>query len=119
MFNRADEIFFELLLNPILYGATLGIIFSAVYSLADKSRTYSVKFKKSIIDTFAYSTPVVLLGFISGYLTGISRSPAVGNVIPAILTLVGGFNIYVFGKELKHRAIIGYSVIVFSLLFFY
>jgi hypothetical protein len=66
----------------------------------------------------AFGVPVGLLAFSSGFLTGLSRAPAVGSVMPAALALVGGLNIYAFGTETKYKVVIGYCVIVFVCLLF-
>jgi hypothetical protein len=45
-------------------------------------------------------------------LIGISRSPAVGTVVPAVLTLIGGLSIYIFGTESRFKVVVGFSVCV-------
>jgi hypothetical protein len=39
--------------------------------------------------------------------------------VPAVLTLVGGLHIYLFGVEAKNRIVVGYCVFLFSLFLFY
>jgi hypothetical protein len=68
---------------------------------------------------FFFGVPISLLAFVTGYLTGMSRTGAVGNVLPAVLAFIGGMNIYVFGTENKHKMIIGYCVSLFIVILFY
>lgn len=59
----------------------------------------------------AFST----LGLVAGYLTGFSRSPAVGAVLPAVLSLVAGLAVFLMGKDAASRAIVSLSVLIFSI----
>lgn len=54
------------------------------------------------------------LGMATGYLTGLSRESAVGDVIPATLSLIGGLSIYMIGKNKESRIPVSLSVLVFS-----
>ena len=56
-----------------------------------------------------------MLGLVTGYLTGFSRSPAVGAVLPAVLSLVGGMAIFMMGKDAANRMIVSLSVLIFSI----
>lgn len=56
-----------------------------------------------------------LLGMVTGLLAGFSRTPAMGAVLPAILSLVGGLAIYLVGAEKADQALIGTCVIALSL----
>jgi len=42
-----------------------------------------------------------LLGIVTGQITGLSRSSAVGDVLPAILAFLGGMTLYVVGSKGK------------------
>lgn len=55
------------------------------------------------------------LGLVTGYLTGFSRSPAVGAVLPAVLSLVAGLAVFLLGKDVGSRAIVSLSVLIFSI----
>jgi uncharacterized membrane protein (UPF0136 family) len=57
--------------------------------------------------------PCALIGFVVGYLTGNSRVAAIGAVVPAILTLIGGLGAYVFGRDSQNRNAIGYIICIF------
>jgi hypothetical protein len=49
----------------------------------------------------------------------LSRAGAVGNVLAAVLTLIGGLNIYVFGTDNKHKALVAYCASLFAFMLFY
>lgn len=55
-----------------------------------------------------------MLGLVAGYLTGFSRQAAVGAVLPAVLSLMGGLAVYLLGKDKSIRAIVAISVLAFS-----
>lgn len=68
---------------------------------------------------FLSGLPVALAGYSTGFLTGLSRAPAVGNLLPAVLALIGGLSVYVFGAESKSRLLVGYCVCLLVLNVFY
>jgi hypothetical protein len=119
MFGAVDKLVIGLLIKPLLVGLLGGILLALAYSLQAGEGTIFERFRRNILPGIGYSLPTVIVAFIAGYLTGISRAPAVGNVIPAVLALIGGLNIYLFGVEARNRALVGYSVFLFSLVFFY
>jgi len=55
-----------------------------------------------------------MLGLVAGYLTGFSRSPAVGAVLPAVLSLVAGLSVFLMEKDAASRVIVSLSVLIFS-----
>ena len=55
----------------------------------------SGRFVETLIVLLAFS----VLGIVAGNLTGLSRDPAVGTVVPAILTLVGSVLAYLLGTK--------------------
>ena len=55
-----------------------------------------------------------MLGLGAGYLTGFSRSPVVGAVLPAVLSLVAGLAVFLMGKDAASRVIVSLSVLIFS-----
>ena len=67
----------------------------------------------------AFSIPIALAAYVAGYLSTMSRTTAVGNLLPAVLALIGGLNVYVFGSETKNRVLVGYCTTVFVLMIFY
>jgi hypothetical protein len=69
----------------------------------------------SLAPVFALS----LLGMVTGLLTGLSRDPAVGAVLPAILGLIGGMTIYLIGTkgaQLQSVAMMGVIGLALNLL---
>jgi CDP-diglyceride synthetase len=69
-----------------------------------------------------FSIPLGLLAAVAGYLTGISRSPVVGTVVPAVLTFMGALSVYataVTANQGMNKIAIGYSVFLFAFLFFH
>jgi hypothetical protein len=64
--------------------------------------------------------PIALIGYATGFLTGISRnSAAVGSLLPAVLALIAGVSVYVFGTENKYRFVVGYCVCLLIVSLFY
>ena len=57
-----------------------------------------------------------MLGIVTGYLTGFSREPAVGAVLPAVLSLMGGLLVFMVGKDASNRKILCSSMFLFSLM---
>jgi hypothetical protein len=61
------------------------------------------------------SLPLGISGIIVGYLTGLSRTPAVSAVIPAVLSLIGAIGILAIGSEKLNIWRVGFAVSIFSL----
>jgi hypothetical protein len=72
-----------------------------------------------LIKLLAFTFPIALTAYVAGYLSTMSRTTAVGAVLPAALTLIGGLNIYIFGSDTKYRVLVSYCVCVFVLMLFY
>lgn len=119
MIGQAEILFIGLIVKPLLVGAIAGIALAACYSLQAAEVPYREKLRRNLLPAIGYSIPISFVAYIAGYLTGISRSPAVGNVVPAVLAMIGGLNIYFFGIEAKNRNLVGYCVFAFALMFFY
>jgi hypothetical protein len=62
---------------------------------------------------FSFTLPVTVIAFFAGNLTGLSRSPAIGSVLPAVLALLAGLMVYVFGSENRFKIVVGYSSFMF------
>lgn len=56
-----------------------------------------------------------LLGAVTGILTGLSRDPAVGSVLPAILSLVGALTLYILGLKKGDALLVSVCVISLTL----
>jgi hypothetical protein len=65
------------------------------------------------------SIPIVLIAYIAGYLTGISGSSAVGNLVPATLAFIGGLNVYLFGVQTNYKALSMFAIFLFAIILFY
>ena len=78
----SEEQFFVLLIKPFLIGALAGLVFAAIDSRRNKGKQF--KFTDVVV-----AIPIVLIAYIAGYLTGISGSSAIGNLVPAVLAFIG------------------------------
>lgn len=105
--------------RPLILGAILAFVVAAFFSFINRSISYKEKLLRNFSALFAISMPIALLGYVAGYLTGLSRSPTVGTIVPAVLTLIGGFGVYLFDTEPKKRILIGYTIFLFALVLFY
>src|SRR5688572_7139553 len=83
-----------------IFAATGALIVAGGAAIATESakRTWS-EFGRVFVFYLLYGLPVWLLAYLSGFLSGISRVAVLGTVMPAILALIGGVNIYVFGSD--------------------
>ena len=55
-----------------------------------------------------------MLGIVTGYLTGLSREPAVGAVLPAVLSLFGGLAAALIGRDNASRMVVSIAVLAFA-----
>lgn len=95
----------------------LGLVIAAAFSVFANYTT-----KVNIVSIFkyyaAFGLPISIVAYIAGILTGLSRAPALGNVLPAILALIAGLNVYVFGTDNRYKVVVGYSVIILSFMLY-
>jgi hypothetical protein len=110
---------FNIICEAVVLGLCMGAGFASLFSLFDSAQPYCQKWLANIWPALGYSVTVVTLGYCIGYLTASARSPDVGNLIPPIMTLIGGLSIYGFGIETKNKVIIGYCVFTFALVLLY
>jgi hypothetical protein len=75
--------------------------------------------KKLVPFLMAHSIPISVVGYIAGMMTAFSRSAAVGNVLPAVLAMIAGLNIYIFGSDSKNKVLVAYCVSLFAVMLFY
>ncbi|HZP20939.1 MAG TPA: hypothetical protein VFB16_12120 [Bauldia sp.] len=61
---------------------------------------------------------VAFVGIAVGYLGGLSRSSVVGDLVPAILTLIGGISVYLFGLKRRESPLVSFSALAFLVAFF-
>jgi hypothetical protein len=111
--------FAEVVVLALVAGTALGVSFAVLFSCQQKQTPYIRKLTLNIIPAVAFSISIVLVALVAGFLTGSSRAPAIGSVMPAILALFGGLNVYFFGVESKNRVLVGYGVFIFTLAFFF
>jgi hypothetical protein len=105
----------EFIVIPIVAGFIISGIFAIVVRLISKEPG----FLKTWFYYAGFGSIVGLISFGTGILTGLSRAPASGNVLPAVLALIAGLNIYVFGTDSKYKIVVGYCIFVlmFMLIF--
>lgn len=61
---------------------------------------------------------VALLGVTAGFTGGMSRDGAVGTIIPAALTLIGGLAVYLFGADTTKGSAVSLTAGSFALALF-
>jgi hypothetical protein len=109
----ASEIhFLELLIKPFLIGAFAGWIFAFLSSRLNKGE--NARFTDILV-----VIPVVLIAYIAGYLTGISGSSAIGNLVPAALAFIGGVNAYILSTKSAFKSLTIFSIFLFAIILFY
>lgn len=59
-----------------------------------------------------------ILGLVTGIITGHSREPTVGMVLPSVLSIFGGFAIYIIGKDASIRKLVSMCVFVLAFSLF-
>ncbi len=117
-FGDAEIITLNATIRPLVLGVVFGLLLALAKSLPGR-RAFGKRFSSCVLPALGYAIPVALLAYIAGYLTGISRSAAVGSTVPAVLALIGGLNIYFFGTKSRQKAVVAYSIFVFAFVFFY
>lgn len=63
---------------------------------------------------YVVGIPFAIVGMITGYMTGISREPAVAAVVPSALTLVGGLIAYMIAVNSRQKLAATVIVLNFS-----
>lgn len=106
---------------PILREFATSIAIAAFFSLMFSIRRITIgRVTRLAIswDVFvpaaSIAIPLAAVAFVTGYLTGLSRQPAVTATIPAILTLVGGIFVYITASHPAARASMGIAIVVFA-----
>jgi len=118
MLGTAEWNFIFLLAKPLLIGAFAGIVFAAASVASGKNRRLG-RFVHDVPAAVMICIPIVLIAYIAGYLTGITGSSAVGNLVPAVLAFIGGFNVYLFGAKVNDKSIPIYAIFLFAMILFY
>lgn len=98
-----------------IFAALIAIIiikFSNSHINPDHDPAIAKEVKQLFIVVFA----MALLGITTGQMTGQSREPAVGAVLPAVLGLIGGISVYLVGsKDSQHQFAVSLAIIAFTI----
>lgn len=99
---------------PLGFSALITLLYKLI-GMSHSSNLTKLSYGELISVFWGTST----LGTASGLLIGLSRNPAVGAVMPAVLSILSGFVAYMFGKDSVDRALIALSVgcLTMSLMF--
>lgn len=91
------------------------LVFLVAFTLSAPRSATLAKIGGNFATLVLYGTPAVLCGFVAGYVSGMSRTGVVGNLIPAVLAGLGGLMVYVFGSDTRYKTIVGYCITLFVL----
>jgi len=116
-FNPAYFTIFELF-NPLILVLAVSAAVSFL-NLIFSGKVFGPEFKETFFYLFLGGVPVSLVGYAIGFLTGISRSPILSTVLPAMLAALGGLSVYAFGTESKHKFMVSYCVSLVVVNLFY
>jgi hypothetical protein len=53
----------------------------------------------STLDTYGAILALSFVGIVAGYMTGLSRTPAIGAILPAILSVIGGMVLFIVTRQ--------------------
>ena len=109
----------KVIFSSVILSTLFSLVFSLLFSFIGGISGLCGRFSVNFLACFSYGTPVILVGYVSGFLGGLSRAGVMGNLLPALLSLLGAILVYVFGSDVKHARIISYCVCVFVLSTFY
>jgi drug/metabolite transporter (DMT)-like permease len=69
--------------------------------------------RKELVEAGFVLVGIGFVGGAVGELSGLSRTGVVGTVVPAILTAIAGFNVYIFGQQKAESPVVNAAVFVF------
>ena len=111
---------FYLVINSILFSAIIALVATLIFTLVDGLfANFLSRFARIWKYITSVSVPIGVVAFASGYLTSVSRASAVGTVLPAVLALFAGLNVYIFGSDSKYKVVIGYCACLFTIMLLY
>jgi|RhiMethySRZTD1v2_1073278.scaffolds.fasta_scaffold254003_2 hypothetical protein len=90
------------------------VIFSIVWALECRKLSDIIA-NASVRYTCFLSVPFSVVGASTGFVTGLSQTPVVGNVLPAILTLLAAASTYLYSKGQKEALVALAAMISLSL----
>lgn len=99
---KAIELLCTMTLAAIVIGGVLGTLVAARMLNADQGKSRS-EYGRKAIAAVLYSSAFAFLGVVAGVLTGNSRSGAVGDLVPAVLTLFGALSVALLGTNTLYR----------------
>src|SRR4051794_7458392 len=72
------------------------------------------RFAKAFLEIFFVAAPFGVVGMTCGFLTGVSRSPAVTALVPGALTLFGGLVAYLMSRGAAQAVLAAVAAVTFS-----
>jgi hypothetical protein len=96
----------QLILFPLALAATLSIFQACAVWLRNRLRYEDQEIIPVLLLSFSVMMSFGILGIVLGYLSGLSREPVVGAVLPALLTLVAAVSVYVVGQSIESRTVV-------------
>jgi hypothetical protein len=92
----------------------IGVIVIVLYATVQ----LSFGWRNFVLKTWAFVQPFGFAALAVGWLAGDSRVPVLGTVLPAVLTFLGGFFVFVFGQDLQAKAFVLVAVPLVSFMLF-
>lgn len=110
----------QLILISVVISMAAAMIYGAAYTWWNRGEESGrIRFLKNTKILLGYGLPVSFVAFGSGYMAGMSRTGVIGNLVPAIVSLLGASLIYVFGSDAKYRNIVAYCIVLFAFCVLY
>ncbi|RYE07768.1 MAG: hypothetical protein EOP22_16355 [Hyphomicrobiales bacterium] len=98
----------------------LGVVVALFYGVAriNDRRRPAVTYRRAVLDALPYVLAVTLIGGLCGQLGGGSREGVVGNLLPAVLGIFGGFTAYYLGAKRDRSGKVAVNTLAFLIGFF-
>ena len=114
--SAAEVAYGLLLLAVINFVLVMGLVTLVVLASKKvlKSSLSSDSARATQVAILVSCLPISALAIVAGFATGISRESAVGAVLPAVLTFLGGLSIYFTTQDIRKALAVGLAVVVFS-----
>lgn len=100
------------------YVFVFSLLLALIVCLMLKLQGTTTALRTLYFQTFFISFTFGILAIVTGFLTATSRETAIANVIPAVLTLIGGLALYIVDKGQEKFLVTGISVLSFSMMLF-
>jgi len=105
---------FILLLISIASFVVSCILAGIWVAIVNRSTKIYSQHRRAIVIALTTGPGLSFTGLIVGFLTGVSRAPAVTALVPAILSFFGLLIVYLLGEERYNAAAASFCVFVFS-----